>query len=124
MGLTYEVYELLEEEVGKEKAQKIAKILEEALDNIEQKAKDQKPILKSELKDELTKELVTKYELEGLRTEMNARFDSLNKEMDLRFDHLREEMRFYIIILGLLIIFLNHNSLELMMKIIQTILQK
>ena len=42
--LPYEVYKVIEEEVGKEKAEKIGKAIEEALNAIEKKALEQKPI--------------------------------------------------------------------------------
>ncbi len=79
--LSYEVYKILEEELGKEKADRVAKVLEESLKLIEEKAKEQKPILKAELKDELTKELITKEEFHGelkaLRLEMERRIDRI-----------------------------------------------
>ncbi len=46
--LSYEVDKILEEELGKEKADKVARVLEESLKAIEEKVKEQKPILKAE----------------------------------------------------------------------------
>ena len=57
------LYELFEEKLGKEEAKKAIKLVEEALDTIEQRAKEQKTILKAELKDELRKELATKEDI-------------------------------------------------------------
>ncbi|MEN3029139.1 MAG: hypothetical protein ABDH29_08045 [Aquificaceae bacterium] len=60
--ISYEVYKILEEELGKEK-------------------KEQKPILKAEIKEELLKELVTKGEFYGeiraLRLELERRIDKV-----------------------------------------------
>jgi len=75
--LSYEVYKILEEELGKEKADKVIRILEESLKIIETKAKEQKPILKAEIKEELTKELVTKAELQIVKLELEKKIDRL-----------------------------------------------
>ncbi|MEN3029138.1 MAG: hypothetical protein ABDH29_08040 [Aquificaceae bacterium] len=39
--------------MGKEKADKVVKVLEDSLSRIEEKAKEQKPILKTEIKEAL-----------------------------------------------------------------------
>ncbi len=75
--LSYEVYKILEEELGKEKADKVARVLEESLKVIKGKAKEQKPILKAELKEELTKKLVTKAELQLVKLELGKKIDRL-----------------------------------------------
>jgi len=58
-----------------ELAKKVIEAIEKGLYSIEEKAKEQKVIIKTELKDELTKELVAKDELkateERLRTEIH-----------------------------------------------------
>ncbi len=51
--LSYEVYKILEEELGREKADKVARILEVILKAIEEKVKGQKPILKADIKEGL-----------------------------------------------------------------------
>lgn len=80
--LPYEVYKTLEEELGKEKAEKIGKAIEEALSLIERKAYEQKFILKAELKEELTKELATKADLAELRAELKGDIAELDKKVE------------------------------------------
>ncbi|MEJ7621207.1 MAG: hypothetical protein WKI49_01650 [Aquificaceae bacterium] len=75
--LSYEVYKILEEELGREKADKVARILEVILKAIEEKVKGQKPILKADIKEELTKELVTKAELQIVKLELEKKIDRL-----------------------------------------------
>ncbi len=75
--LSYEVYKILEEELGREKADKVARILEVILKAIEEKVKGQKPILKAEIKEGLKKELVTKAELQIVKLELEKKIDRL-----------------------------------------------
>ena len=75
--LSYEVYKILEEELGREKADKVARILEVILKAIEEKVKGQKPILKADIKEGLAKELVTKAELQIVKLELEKKIDRL-----------------------------------------------
>ncbi len=75
--LSYEVYKILEEELGREKADKVARILEVILKAIEEKVKGQKPILKADIKEGLAKELVTKAELQIVKLELEEKIDRL-----------------------------------------------
>ena len=72
------------------------KAIEESLSAIEEKAKEQKVIVKTELKDELTKELVTKEELkateERLRGEIKATEEKLRGEIKATEERLRAEI--------------------------------
>ena len=74
--LPYEITKSVETVISDpELAKKVIEAIEKGLYSIEEKAKEQKVIIKTELKDELTKELVTKDELkateERLRTEIH-----------------------------------------------------
>ena len=71
-GVSLELYELFEKKLGKEEAKKAIKLVEEALEVIEQKAKEQKTIVKAELKDELRKELATKEDIAILEQKMET----------------------------------------------------
>ncbi|MGC8677914.1 MAG: hypothetical protein ACP5UF_06855 [Hydrogenobaculum sp.] len=57
-----EIYEILEEKIGKEDAKKVLEILEDSLNFIEEKAKEEKEIAKIQIRQELTNELITKAE--------------------------------------------------------------
>ncbi len=84
--LPYEITKSIEAVISdSELAKKVIKAIEESLYAIEEKAKEQKIIIKTELKDELTKELVTKEELkateERLRGEIKATEERLRSEI-------------------------------------------
>ncbi len=108
--LSYEVYKILEEELGREKADKVARILEVILKAIEEKVKGQKPILKAEIKEELKRELVTKEEFHG---ELKA----LRLELERRIDRLEVYLKVLmgLVILGLML--LNPAFLDLIKSI-------
>ena len=78
---------------------------------IEEKAKEQKTVVKAEVKDELRKELVTKEEfyseIKRLESEMKALEERLTKKMTIGF-----------MTLAFLIIFLNQSSLQLILKVL------
>jgi len=85
--LPYEITKSIEEIItDPELAKKVIEAIEESLSVIEEKAKEQKVIIKTELKDELTKELVTKDELkvteERLRGEIKATEERLRQEIE------------------------------------------
>ncbi|MCS6958282.1 MAG: hypothetical protein RMK75_07525 [Aquificaceae bacterium] len=103
--LSYEVYKILEEELGKEKADKVVKVLEESLLKIEEKAKEQKPILKAEVKEELLKELVTKEEFYGelrvLKLELEKRIDRVEADLSRRIDRIELLLK---VLIGLVVV--------------------
>ncbi len=84
--LPYEITKSIEEVVADpELAKKVIEAIEKSLFSIEEKTKEQKTIIKHELKDELTKELVTKDELkateERLKGEIKATEERLRAEI-------------------------------------------
>jgi len=96
--LPYEVTKSIEEIISDaELARKVINTIEESLSAIEEKAKEQKGIIKNELKDELTKELVTKEELKAtedrLRGEIRATEEKLRGEIKSTEERLRGEIR-------------------------------
>ncbi|MDW8095559.1 MAG: hypothetical protein RMI51_02025 [Aquificaceae bacterium] len=90
--VSYEVYKILEEELGKEKADKVVKVLEESLSKIEDKAREQKPILKAEVKEELLKELATKEELMLVKLEIENKIDNVKAELERRIDKVEADL--------------------------------
>jgi ABC-type phosphate transport system auxiliary subunit len=81
-----ELYQSLESQVGKELATNISKSLEEAIAQIEAQTNTLSVQRKLELKDELTKELITKAEFHGemktLREEMRSLEARLKAEIN------------------------------------------
>ena len=102
-----EVFKLLKEEVGEEKAEKIVKIIEESIKTIREEAKAQKPTLKAEIREELRKELVTKEEFFG-------EIGKLRQEMKT----FEEKMKRWLLLLGFLVIILNKGTIEFAFKVL------
>ncbi len=127
--LPYEVYKVIEEEVGKERAEKIGKAIEEALNTIEKKALEQKPILKAEIKEELTKELATKAdiaevraEIEKVRADIGAEVEKVRAEvkvLEVKFTAELRLIKLWLIILTVLVVVFNRDALGLILEIIR-----
>ncbi|MEZ0337915.1 MAG: hypothetical protein ABWK02_06885 [Aquificaceae bacterium] len=112
----------------RKKLKKVAEAIEIALESIEDKAKEVAIQKKLELKEELTKELITKaefygeirlikQEIEALRQEMRT----LKTELEAKIENeiLKLDRKFTILFLILLfaIIFLNKEALEFIAKL-------
>ncbi len=105
--LNYDLYKIIEQKFNKDEAKTIIKAIENALQSIENKAKEQKVILKSEIKDELTNELATKGDIGIVKQEiLTLKHELLGK------------LKLYFAILIFLIIFLNQDTIEFILKLI------
>ena len=116
-----ELYKLFEEELGKEKAERAIELVKEILNTVEKKAREQKTIVKSELKDELRKELATKEDIAIL----DQKLETVYRELDQKIETVRQEIRTseerikkWLFLLMFLIIFLNQNSTTFFLKVI------
>ena len=76
-----------------EVAKKVIRSIEEGLLSIENKAKEQKVIIKNELKDELTKELVTKDELKATEERLMGEIKEVRGEIKVTEEKLRGEIK-------------------------------
>jgi len=120
--LPIEILYLLEEKIGKEEAKKVSSAIIASLDTIETKANDTALQKKLELKDELTKELPNKGDLNLVETRLNAKIDNLKTELDAKIDKFKIELsaqsKLYFVILLCAIFLTNHEALSLIAKII------
>jgi hypothetical protein len=129
------IYDKLVEKFGKETAVEIAELIEDAQDYLEEKVVEETKKRKIELRDELRKELATKedillvrQEIETVRQELKGEIESLRQEVKGEIEALRQEVRgeikvlkMWIFFLGALMVVLNQNSLELIVKILGNI---
>lgn len=121
-------YSCWKKNLERKKLKKVAEAIEIALESIEDKAKEVAIQKKLELKEELTKELITKaefygeirlikQEIEALRQEMRT----LKTELEAKIENeiLKLDRKFTILFLILLfaIIFLNKEALEVIAKL-------
>lgn len=121
--------------MGKENARKVAQAIELGLEVMEKRAEELATQKKLELKDELTKELaskadiqVLKAEIQAVRTEMQAMEQRLEAKIEKVRSELREELlrldrKFTIlfIILFFTLILVNQNALEFLLKVLGVI---
>ena len=92
--LPYEITKSIEEVVtDPELAKKVIETIEKSLSSIEEKAKEQKIIIKHELKDELTKELVTKDELKATEERLRKEIEEVRGEIKVTEERLRGEIK-------------------------------
>ncbi|ACD66143.1 conserved hypothetical protein [Sulfurihydrogenibium sp. YO3AOP1] len=116
--IDYELLEKLEQKVGKEEAKKIAQTIELIYNELDKKSESLAQQKKLELKDELTKELATKADidmvyqkLELLKTELEAKIEKEVLKLDRKFTIM-------FIVLAFLIIFINKDAIELIIKLL------
>jgi hypothetical protein len=109
--IDYELLEKLEEKVGKEEAKKIAQTIELIYNELDKKSESLAQQKKLELKDELTKELATKADLVLIKTELEAKIEKEVLKLDKKFTIM-------FLILAFLIIFINKDAVELLIKLL------
>ena len=128
-----ELYELFEEKLGKEKAKEAIKLIEEALEAVEEKAKEQKTVIKAELKDDLRKELVTKeeffgeigklrQEIETVRQELKGEIKALDEKIAGLEGRIKGEikvLKILIYVAILTVIFMNRGTMEYLVNLIK-----
>jgi len=134
-NIPIELYNKIEESVGKEKAVEIAKIIEDTINRLDERVVEETKKRKIELRDELRKELATKedillvrQEIETVRQELNGKIESLKQELKGEIEALRQELKgeikvlkMWIFFLGALMVVLNQNSLELIARLLGNI---
>ena len=135
-AIDLELLQLLEDKLGKETARKVAQAIELGLEVMEKRAEELAIQKKLELRDELTKELaskadiqVLKTEIQAVRTEMQAmeerleaKIDKVRTELSAKIENeiLRLDRKFTIlfIILFFTLILFNQNALEFLLKVL------
>jgi predicted transcriptional regulator len=123
--IDYELLEKLEQKVGKEEAKKIAQTIELIYNELDKKSESLAQQKKLELKDELTKELATKADidmvyqkLELLKTELEAKIDKEVLKLQNDIQKLDKKFTTMFIILAFIIIFINKDAIELIIKLL------
>ena len=134
-----ETLQFFEDRLGKEEGRKVAEVLERAYEEMEKKAESLAIQKKLELKDELTKELATKEDiarlegmiksetsrLEGMMKSEISRLEGLIKSETLKLENkltqLEKKFTLMIFALFFVVIFLNQNTIEFILKIINVV---
>ena len=123
-----ETLQFFEDRLGKEEGRKVAEVLERAYEEMEKKAESLAIQKKLELKDELTKELATKEDiarLEGMIKSEISRLEGMIKSETLKLENkltqLEKKFTLMIFALFFVVIFLNQNTIEFILKIINLV---
>ena len=116
--IDYELLEKLEQKVGKEEAKKIAQTIELIYNELDKKSESLAQQKKLELKDELTKELATKADLILVKTELEAKIDKEVLKLQNDIQKIDKKFTIMFIILAFLIIFINKDAVELIIKLL------
>ncbi len=131
-----DIYQALEERLGKEEATRVTSVIELGFEAIEKRAEDVALQKKLELKDDLTKELITKAEFYGEISRLEGKFEKeilrlegkiekeiLRLEGKIENDILRLDRKFTVmfVVLFFTVIFLNQNALEFMARVLRLI---
>jgi hypothetical protein len=111
------LYQLLEEKLGKEVAKKVASAIEIGLEVIQKNADTVALQKKLDIKDELTKELVTKADI----ARMGGEIQTVKVDLERKIATLRMEFRVYFIILLAVIILVSPKAIDLIGKFLGVI---
>lgn len=124
-AIDLELLQLLEDKLGKEEARKVAQAIELGLEILEKRAEELAIQKKLELKDELTKELaskadiqVLKTEIQAVRAEMQAMETRLEAKIEKEILKLDRKFTILFIILLFAVILVNQNDLEFLLKVL------
>jgi len=127
-----ELLQLLEDKLGKEEARKVAQAIEIGLEILEKRAEELALQKKLELRDELTKELASKADIQVLKTEIQtvrAEMQAMEQKLEAKIEKVRLELKEEIfkldrkftilfIILFFTLILVNQNALEFLLKVL------
>ena len=103
-SLPVELYEILEDQLGRDKAHDIVKAFENAADSIS-------PQKKLELRDELSKELASKADLLAVKVELQG-------EIKLLRSDLQSSIKTYFIVTIAVIVLTNPRALDLVARLL------
>jgi hypothetical protein len=131
-AIDLELLQLLEDKLGKETAGKVAQAIELGLEVMEKRAEELALQKKLELRDELTKELASKADIQVLKTEIQAvrtEMQAMESKLEAKIEKVRSELREEIlrldrkftilfIILFFTLILVNQNALEFLLKVL------
>jgi hypothetical protein len=113
-----ELLQLLEDKLGKEEARKVAQAIELGLEILEKRAEELAIQKKLELKDELTKELASKADIQVLKAEIQAVRTELSAKIENEILRLDRKFTIMFIILLFAVILVNQNALEFLLKVL------
>ena len=110
-ALPVELYEILEDRLGREQAHDIVKALENAADRISLQKK-------LELRDELSKELAGKADLLAVKADLQGTINTLKSDLQGEIKALRWEFKLYFAVITAVILLTNPRALDLLTRLL------
>jgi DNA repair exonuclease SbcCD ATPase subunit len=133
VNIPIDLYNKIEQSVGKEKAIEVAKLVEDTINYIDERVLEETKKRKIELREDLRKELATKEDVLLVKEELNGKIETVRQELETvrqELETVRQELKgemkvlkMWIFFLGALIVALNQNSLVFIAKLIGYIFQ-
>jgi hypothetical protein len=117
-AIDLELLQLLEDKLGKEEARKVAQAIELGLEILEKKAEELAIQKKLELRDELTKELASKADIQVLKAEIQAVRTELSAKIENEILRLDRKFTILFIILFFTLILVNQNAIEFLLRVL------
>ncbi len=117
-AIDLELLQLLEDKLGKEEARKVAQAIEVGLEVMEKRAEELAIQKKLELRDELTKELASKADIQVLKAEIQTVKAELSAKIENEILKLDRKFTIMFIILFFTLILFNQNALEFLLKVL------
>jgi predicted nuclease with TOPRIM domain len=132
VNIPIDLYNKIEQSVGKEKAIEVAKLVEDTINYIDERVLEETKKRKIELREDLRKELATKEDVLLVKEELNGKIETVRQELNGKIETVRQELetvrqelkgeikvlKMWIFFLGALIVALNQNSLVFIAKLI------
>ena len=119
---TLRAYKALEPRLGAESADALVSAIDDAFTELSSRHNGTLLLKKSEIREELRiemrDELATKADMASLRGEIQADLAKLQGYVDTRFERLDKKFTLMFGVLVFLIIFLNQNALEFILKVV------
>jgi predicted transcriptional regulator len=125
-ALSIEIYQFLEEKLGREEARKVASAIEIGFEVIEKKAETLAIQKKLEIKNELTRELASKTDIAILEQKLDKEVELLRQEMrsmkielEAKIEKLNQKFNFMIILLVIALTLMNPVMAEIIKNLLK-----
>ena len=128
-ALSVEIYQLFEDKIGREAAEKVAAAITLGFEMVEKRAEEVALQKKLEIKDELTGTLATKADLQVLRADLQAEIQSvrveiraemqvMKVELESRIGRIDQKLNFLIVLMFLALTLMNPLVAEALKRLL------
>jgi len=115
-AITIEIFQLLEEKLGKEEGRKVAEAIEIGFEAMDKKAEAVALQKKLELRDELTKELASKADIATAAAKLEGKMDTVKTELEGKIAKLDQKLNFLIVLMIIALTLMNPVVAEIIKR--------